>query len=175
MDLQKKFHTNNLFINGFGFLLVGVFFVSTSISVYNSEASIGAFAGLVSFLAQLTPMINNVGSTLKSFNINKNNINELLSFYQEYETNRMYAKNVKIQQPSSGGLIRLENVSFMFPNSEKYILHNVNLEIHPGETLAIVGLIGAGKTTLANIIAGFYEPTEGRIYINGVDYPPLSE
>ena len=65
--------------------------------------------------------------------------------------------------------IRLQDVSFRYPNAEKYILSHVNLTLHPGERLAIVGLNGAGKTTLVKLICGFYDPTEGEVLLNGQD------
>ncbi len=65
--------------------------------------------------------------------------------------------------------LRLENVTFRYPGTEKNILENVDLTIRPGEKLAVVGLNGAGKTTLVKLLCGFYDPTEGRVLFNGVD------
>lgn len=65
--------------------------------------------------------------------------------------------------------IRLENVSFHYPECDKDIIHNLNLTIHPREKLAIVGLNGAGKTTLVKLICGLLSPNEGRILLNGDD------
>lgn len=65
--------------------------------------------------------------------------------------------------------IRLENVSFRYPEAEKDTLKDINLTIHPGEKLAIVGLNGAGKTTLVKLVCGFLDPTEGRVLLNGED------
>lgn len=65
--------------------------------------------------------------------------------------------------------IRLENVSFHYPESDIDIIHNLNLTIHPREKLAIVGLNGAGKTTLVKLICGLLSPSEGRVLLNGDD------
>ena len=65
--------------------------------------------------------------------------------------------------------LELENVSFRYPGTEKDIIHDLNLTVHPGEKLAIVGLNGAGKTTLVKLLCGFYDPTEGRVLLNGQD------
>lgn len=65
--------------------------------------------------------------------------------------------------------IEFRNVSFSYAGSEKKILDGVNLTIHPGEAVALVGDNGAGKTTLVKLLAGLYNPTEGQIFLNGVD------
>lgn len=65
--------------------------------------------------------------------------------------------------------LAFEEVSFSYPGSEKKILDHVNLTIHPGERLALVGLNGAGKTTMVMLFCGFYDPTEGRVLLNGQD------
>lgn len=62
-----------------------------------------------------------------------------------------------------------EDVSFCYAGQEKNALENINLIIEPGEKLAIVGLNGAGKTTLIKLLLRLYEPTKGRILLNGVD------
>ncbi len=70
---------------------------------------------------------------------------------------------------ADGYELRLENVTFRYPGTEKNILEKVNLTIRPGEKLAIVGLNGAGKTTLVLLLGGFYDPDEGRVLLNGTD------
>ncbi len=70
---------------------------------------------------------------------------------------------------AEGYELRLENVTFRYPGTEKTIFENVNLTIRPGEKLAIVGLNGAGKTTLVLLLGGFYDPDEGRVLLNGID------
>ena len=70
--------------------------------------------------------------------------------------------------------LRLENVSFRYPEAEKPVFEHLNLTIHPGEKLAVVGLNGAGKTTLVKLICGFLDPSEGRVLLNGVDIRELN-
>lgn len=62
-----------------------------------------------------------------------------------------------------------ENVSFRYPNSERWAVRNLSFHIAAGEKLALVGENGAGKTTLVKLLARLYEPTEGRILIDGAD------
>ncbi len=65
--------------------------------------------------------------------------------------------------------IKLENVSFTYPNTKNEVLHNISLTIRPGSIIAFVGENGAGKSTILNLILGIYRPTSGRVTINGID------
>src|SRR5207245_7381898 len=62
--------------------------------------------------------------------------------------------------------IRFENVSFAYPGTEKLVLQDVSLELPAGAVVAVVGENGAGKTTLVKLLAKFYEPTGGAIYLD---------
>ncbi len=62
-----------------------------------------------------------------------------------------------------------EHVSFVYPGTERRVLDDINLTIRPGETLVLVGLNGAGKTTLLKLLTRLYDPTEGRILLDGHD------
>lgn len=65
--------------------------------------------------------------------------------------------------------IIFDHVSFRYPHTEKNVFTDLNFTIHAGERLAIVGVNGAGKSTLVKLMTGLFAPTEGHIYINGVD------
>ena len=71
------------------------------------------------------------------------------------------------------GRVRFDGVGFRFPNAESDVLHEVNLDIAPGETLAIVGATGSGKTVLTQLVARLYDVTAGAITIDGVDVRDL--
>ena len=65
--------------------------------------------------------------------------------------------------------IVFENVSFAYPGTTRQVLRHVSLAIEPGERVALVGINGAGKSTLMKLLCRIYDPTEGRILVNGVD------
>ena len=67
------------------------------------------------------------------------------------------------------GTIEFRNVSFAYPKSHGNVLNNINLKINKGQTVAIVGSTGCGKSSLVNLIPRFYDATEGDIYLNGVN------
>ncbi len=64
---------------------------------------------------------------------------------------------------------RFENVGFKYPSSDRWVIRNLNFQLNAGEKLALVGENGAGKTTLVKLLARLYEPTEGSIYLDGID------
>ncbi|HEX3852958.1 MAG TPA: ABC transporter ATP-binding protein, partial [Polyangiaceae bacterium] len=68
---------------------------------------------------------------------------------------------------ASGAGIRFENVGFHYPGKDSWALRHVDLEIAPGDSIALVGENGAGKTTFVKLLAGLYEPSEGRIILDG--------
>jgi ATP-binding cassette subfamily B protein len=73
-----------------------------------------------------------------------------------------------VPNPMREGFV-FENVGFQYPGSDRWAVRNVSLTLRPGERVALVGENGAGKTTITKLIARLYEPTEGRILLDGVD------
>jgi ATP-binding cassette subfamily B protein len=76
--------------------------------------------------------------------------------------------------PTAATTVELRGVSFSYPNTDRLVLRGVDLQVRPGESVAIVGRTGSGKTTLLNLVARLYEPTEGEVRLGGVpakDWP----
>lgn len=67
------------------------------------------------------------------------------------------------------GLIQFKDVVFKYPNAKQYSLNNVNLTIRPDENIVIIGKSGSGKSTILKLLMGFYQPSSGAIYLDGVD------
>ena len=72
-----------------------------------------------------------------------------------------------LEVDSVDGIIEFQNVSFRYSENQDYVLNNINFVARPGETIALVGRSGGGKSTLAALISRFYNPTEGRILLDG--------
>jgi subfamily B ATP-binding cassette protein MsbA len=73
----------------------------------------------------------------------------------------------------SRGHVRFEQLSFRYPNAHTLALDKVSLDVRPGQTVALVGMSGGGKSTFVNLITRFYEPESGRILLDGVPYPEI--
>jgi ATP-binding cassette subfamily B protein len=69
----------------------------------------------------------------------------------------------------ANGAIRFENVSFSYPGTSAQVLENISFTVKPGERVAILGATGSGKSTLLSLLCRFYDPTEGRITLDGTD------
>ncbi|HVQ37683.1 MAG TPA: peptidase domain-containing ABC transporter [Pyrinomonadaceae bacterium] len=84
-------------------------------------------------------------------------------------------KQALIMLPRIRGHIKFDNVTFRYPTRpDKNALQNVNLEVLPGQTVALVGRSGSGKTTFANMLLRLHQPNEGRIFVDGYDLRQVS-
>ena len=88
----------------------------------------------------------------------------------EYEEPYHFEDGIPLPLKKNGQYeLKLENVSFRYPGAAENTLSSLNLTIKNGEKLAVVGRNGAGKTTLVKLLCGFFDPTEGRVLLNGED------
>jgi ATP-binding cassette subfamily B protein len=93
----------------------------------------------------------------------------LSTLYDYLETPVNNNKGVAVRGPKPEDGIRFEKVSFTYPGAEQPTLVDIDLHIRPGESLALVGENGSGKTTLIKLLTRLYEPTSGRILLDGQD------
>lgn len=100
--------------------------------------------------------------------IEKNSMH-LKDYFEFINIDSEFNKSKKNVNVDDGYEIRFENVGFKYPDCEEYALKNINLTISNGEKLSIVGENGSGKTTLVKLLTRLYDPTEGNIYLNGIN------
>lgn len=83
---------------------------------------------------------------------------------------RMYKGSLSTEKRNDRKFeIEFRNVSFRYPDTERYVLKNINFRFTIGERLAIVGENGSGKSTFIKLLCRLYDPTEGEILLNGID------
>src|SRR4029079_10427516 len=80
--------------------------------------------------------------------------------------------SVKLERAT--GELRFDRISLRYSGAEREALNDVSMTVHPGETVALVGSSGSGKTSLVNLVPQFYEPTAGRLFIDGHDVTTLT-
>ncbi len=95
-------------------------------------------------------------------------IKDLFDFLETTPSITSPSHPLPIPRPICFGF-EFENVSFAYPGSEDYVLRDINFRFYPGERIALVGENGAGKTTLVKLLARLYDPSEGRILLDGID------
>ena len=126
---------------------------------------------LMMFLVYLTMLLGPLATLAQSATAFQNSLSgfdrvlDLLEEPREMESDDA----VQLKGHDFAGAVAFENVSFTYPGADRRALDSIDLEVNPGETIALVGPSGAGKTTLCNLVARFYDPDEGRVLIDGRD------
>ncbi len=131
--------------------------------------TVGEFTLIGNALREIRNRISNLVYNLVEFAVNTDYLEAFFDFFkhkQEYLSDVANKADLNITRNHE---IVFENVSFKYPNSDTYALHNVTITIRLGQALLIVGENGAGKTTFIKLLMGLYKPTSGRILIDGVD------
>jgi len=136
--------------------------------IFSQKFSLGDFTfflnAMFTFTGQTSSLLVNLGGIVEN-NLYVDDYFRLLNIKNKIiSSNR--AKRLKIIIPRE---IKFENVSFTYPGSKNSVLKNINLTIKTGQDIAIVGPNGAGKTTLIKLLFRFYDPTSGKILVDGVD------
>jgi len=136
--------------------------------VIEGQLTVGNILEYIVYVAYLTWPVASLGYTVNRFQQSMaswKRIDEVLTEDVEIADKSQTDHNIE----SIEGDIEFRNVSFKYPGAEEYALRNVNLKVEAGQNAAIVGRTGSGKTTLVELIPRLFEPTEGKILIDGYD------
>jgi ATP-binding cassette subfamily B protein len=134
----------------------------------NGELTWGTLQFLAGSIAGASASIQQIFSTFASIADQSLFLTDLVEFFREKPTIASRANALPAPRPIRDGFA-FENVSFAYPGNDRLILRNLDFHIAPGERVALVGENGQGKTTLVKLITRLYDPTEGRILLDGVD------
>jgi ATP-binding cassette subfamily B protein len=139
-----------------------------------AKAGLGAFAvgSIVQYVGALIKMVESFGELSDVISENKIYTEHLEHLYEYLDIpNRKNTGSVHIDESilKTGCEIEFKNVSFKYPNSDNYVLKNINTKLKTGMKQAFVGQNGAGKTTFVKLLCRLYDPSEGQILLNGRD------
>jgi len=130
--------------------------------------TVGTLTFLAGSFRQMRGMLQGIMNRFSKIAEGSLYLQDLFDFLALEPTIRDQEKSLPVPMPIQEGFT-FENVSFKYINSEKYAIRNLSFHLKKGEKLALVGENGAGKTTLVKLLARLYEPTEGRILMDGKD------
>ena len=183
-DANKTLTKTNLFVNrAMSFMMPCLMLVMNCISllivwvgahgVDNGTMQVGNMMAFIQYTMQIVMsflMISMVSIILPRASVSANRINEVL------ETDDFIKESNKPKQlnPDKKGLVEFKNVGFKYPDSDEEVLSDITFTAKPGETTAIIGSTGSGKSTIVNLIPRFYDITSGNLLIDGVDIKDIS-
>jgi len=143
-----------------------------------AKASLGAFGvgSIVQYVGAFTELVQNVGMLTWFYLENEKYCGHLEKLYEYLDfPNKKYQGTIPIEKAffcnngENEYEIEFKNVSFKYPNSDTYVLKNINTKLSIGKKQAFVGENGAGKTTFVKLLCRLYDPTEGEILLNGIN------
>jgi ATP-binding cassette subfamily B protein len=160
--VQKKDAISLLWCDGFRIIGYGVSLVVVLLMVLRGNVSIGVFGAAITAFLSLQNGMQNFLEGLGRFP-------EQLSYASDYYTffDMLEELDGTVEYPGLMESITLEDVSFIYPNSDKNALSSINLTVRKGEKIAILGENGSGKTTLSKVLLGLYPAEQGQILYDG--------
>ena len=175
-NYQKKNNRVWLFVS----IASSVFWVISQLLIYiylircifAKTITIGNFTLYLSATATFFECVMSLLNSITNFLNNSRYVDDFRSFYEMPELRQNLPEketNLPKLKPQSHYEFEFQNVSFKYPRAERFALQNVNIKIKAGERLAVVGLNGAGKSTFIKLLLRLYQPTEGKILLNGTD------
>jgi ATP-binding cassette, subfamily B, bacterial len=134
----------------------------------HGSLTVGDLTFLAGSFARSRSLIEGVLSSFSSISEEAMYLDDLFAFFRMEPSIRSKPGALPAPRPVQRGL-EFRNVSFQYPDAERYALHDVSFTLRPGQRIALIGENGAGKTTITKLIARLYDPTEGEILLDGID------
>ena len=182
---NKDLTSTNLFVNRtMTFMMPIMMFVMNGITLMiiwfggkgidSGNLQVGDMMAFIQYTMQIVMsflMLTMVSIMLPRAAVSANRIMEVL----DTESLINDPKDKKSFNAAKKGVVEFKNMSFRYPNAEEDVLEDINFTAKPGETTAIIGSTGSGKSTLINLIPRLYDATEGEILIDGVNVKDVSQ
>ena len=137
--------------------------------VASDALTVGDLVVFLSYLAALLGPVATLAATAASLQNDLAALDRTLDLLEEDREMPAPPDAITIEPARVEGRITFENVDFTYPGGSDEVLHGINFEAAPGRTVALVGPSGAGKTTLCNLVARFYDPDSGSVLLDGTD------
>ncbi|MFN0175210.1 MAG: ABC transporter ATP-binding protein [Saprospiraceae bacterium] len=132
------------------------------------QITVGTLTFLAGAFSRLQGLLQGIVSRFSRIAETSLYLQDLFDFLELRPLAGTHTGGRKFPRPMQQGFV-FENVGFRYPETDVWALRHLSFTLHPGEKLALVGENGAGKTTLVKLLAHLYEPSEGRILLDGVD------
>lgn len=146
-----------------------VFYAFIAYGVFEGKFMIGDYTLYTGALTSIASCVTTLISTSAAIYEGTLFIDNLISFMKEKQTIVPSIPEPAALEHGIPHTITFEHVSFSYPGTDHYVIRDLNTTFRPGETVVLVGLNGAGKTTLIKLLTRLYDPTEGRILLDGRD------
>jgi ATP-binding cassette subfamily B protein len=178
-QLSQKFYADNKLLSirrsvwGSVFSMLGSLgyysaYVFIIMKAINGKISIGDLTFLAGSFRQLKSLLEGILNRFTTVSQGAIFLSDFFEFFAIESKIKPSTKIIPFPKPIQQGFV-FENVGYKYNNSERWASRHLNFTLHAGEKLALVGENGAGKTTLVKLLARLYEPTEGRILLDGHD------
>ncbi len=149
------------------------------LKVMNGQLTVGMLVAYQTLVGSFTRPLNSFvsfGGSLQELEADMNRLDDVLRYPQD----SLYAREKEQEKDDRAvlkltGHVELRNVTFGYSPLEKPLIENFNLVIKPGQRVALVGMSGSGKSTVAKVVSGLYEPWEGEVLFDGVPRKKLSQ
>ncbi len=137
--------------------------------VISGHMSVGDLMMFLVYLLMLLEPLAALATSATQFQNSLSGLDRILDLLGEPREMLSTPDSIRVTKNNVRGDMAFEDVTFLYPGTETAALRNIQLSVRAGQTVALVGPSGAGKTTLCNLVARFYDPTSGRVTLDGND------
>ena len=160
-------NTTNI-AEGLSYILTVIYGV---IFIKNGQMTVGDLTVFISFIGK---MLGNISSKLNKMTNGIVYLKQSVNRMDQIMDLKIYVKKNK-QVIDDIKSIKIKGLNYKYPNSNQYILKDINFEINKNDKIGIIGLFGSGKTTLMNIISGLYDIDENEVFVNDIDMTKINK